>query len=61
MGYCVSEADIIDLPAGEVNLEERRESFVLATERESLELEYQDIPRLLRLIEWMEKNPDDRR
>ncbi len=61
MGYCVSEGDFPDgLAKGEVDMEIRRESFVLAGEPEEdyenrVELLLTDVPRLKQLIAYLEE------
>lgn len=58
MGYCVSEADVPDLPFGAVNAEIRRESFVLTGEEEysgRLELDFADLNRLIALAQFIKK------
>lgn len=61
MGYCVSGGrkgtDIPGLDEGEVDMELRRESFVLAARYDfdpdsRIEIPYTDLPRLHQLIEF---------
>lgn len=59
MGYIITEGDFPrgDLPAGKVEAEMRRESFILSApgflpfgDDNSVELGYEELPRLLRML-----------
>lgn len=68
MGYCISDGDFPQgIAPGEVDAEARRESFCLTTQDHhdagwgALELLYTDIPRLKRLIAFLEEHYYDTR
>jgi len=55
MGYCLSDEDIPGLPAGVVEAEVRRWSFVLSDDLGGvLELNHGELPRLLALLKQVE-------